>query len=106
MSTKNIWPDGKQFAFTIFDDTDSSTVENVSPVYSFVADCGFRTTKSVWIVEGDRNRGKCVGDSCENPEYLRWALELQAKGFELGFHNCTWHGLPRDEIRAALDKFA
>ncbi len=101
-----MWPDDKRFAFTIFDDTDSATLENVGPVYSFLAECGFHTTKSVWVVEGDRNLGKNAGDSCERPGYLHWAQELQAQGFEIGFHNCTWHGLPRDEIRAALDKFA
>ena len=105
MANESIWPDGKRFAFTVFDDTDLSTVENVGPVYAFLADCGFRTTKSVWVVEGDRNRDNYIGDTCENPEYLRWVLQLQAQGFEIGFHNCTWHGLPRDEIRAALKKF-
>jgi hypothetical protein len=100
------WPDGKTFAFTIFDDTDCATIENVAPVYAFLADCGFRTTKSVWVVEGDRNRGSCAGESCENPDYLRWVLTLQSQGFEIGYHNATWHGLPRDAIRAALEKFA
>jgi hypothetical protein len=106
MSTKSIWPDGKRFAFTVFDDTDSATVENVKGVYDFLADCGFRTSKSVWVVAGDPNRGKKVGQSCADPDYLRWVLDLQAKGFEIGFHNATWHGLPRDAILAALDKFA
>lgn len=106
MSVKSIWPDGKRFAFTVFDDTDSATVENVKGVYDFLADCGFRTSKSVWVVAGDANRGKKAGQSCDDPDYLRWVLDLQAKGFEIGFHNATWHGLPRDAILAALDKFA
>ena len=108
MATTNnpLWPDGKRFAFTVFDDTDGATLENVKGVYDFLADCGFRTTKSVWVVRGDPNRGKNAGQTCADPDYLRWALDLQAKGFEIGFHNCTWHGLPRDEIRSALDKFA
>lgn len=101
-----LWPEGKRFAFTVFDDTDHATLENTKGVYSFLSDCGFRTTKSVWVMEGDANRGKCIGKSCEDPEYLRWILELQAAGFEIGFHNCTWHGLPREEIRSALEKFA
>ena len=41
------WPHGKRFAFTVFDDTDSATLENVSPVYALLRDLGFRTTKSV-----------------------------------------------------------
>ena len=100
------WPDGKSFAFTAFDDTDLATLENVPAVYSFLADQGMRTTKSVWVRDGAPDRGSLVGQTCDNPEYLRWALDLQSQGFEIAFHNCTWHGLPRDEIRAALDKFA
>ncbi len=101
-----VWPEGKQFAFTVFDDTDFATRENVQGVYAFLADCGFRTTKSVWVVAGDPRQGQCVGQTCEDPEYLQWLLELQAQQFEIGFHNATWHGLPRREIQAALEKFA
>ena len=101
-----IWPEGKQFAFTVFDDTDSATLENVPGVYAFLADCGFRTTKSVWVVRGDPRRGQCMGQTCEDPEYLQWVRELQARQFEIGFHNGTWHGLPRREVQAALAKFA
>jgi hypothetical protein len=99
------WPEGKQFAFTVFDDTDFVTTEKVAPVYSFLADHGFRTTKSVWVVRGDPNKGVRPGQTCEDPDHLRWLLDLQAKGFEIGWHNSTWHGLPRQEIAAALDRF-
>ena len=71
---KITWPDGKAFAFTIFDDTDFATVEKVGPVYSLLADCGLRTTKSCWVVRGDpeeglRGRGdrrgpRLLGDGC------------------------------------------
>lgn len=30
------WPDGKAFAFTIFDDTDFPTLDNVGPVYALL----------------------------------------------------------------------
>jgi hypothetical protein len=106
MTTINPWPEGKQFAFTVFDDTDCATLGNVKGVYDFLADCGFRTTKSVWVVEGDPARGKHAGQTCADPDYLRWLLEMQAKGFEIGFHNGTWHSLGRDDVCAALDKFA
>jgi hypothetical protein len=103
---KNVaWPDGKRFAFTVFDDTDRATKENVQGVYSFLADYGFRSTKSVWVVEGAPERGECRGETCENPDYLQWVQSLQSRGFEIAFHNCTWHGLPRDDIRRALDRF-
>jgi hypothetical protein len=99
------WPDGKQFAFTVFDDTDEGTVENVGGVYSFLRDSGFRTTKSCWLVAGDPNQGTHPGQTCEDPDCLNWLLELQAQGFEIAWHNCTWHSLPREQIAAALEQF-
>jgi len=45
------WPEGKKFAFTVFDDTDLSTLGNVREIYSFLMDHGFRTTKSVWPIQ-------------------------------------------------------
>jgi hypothetical protein len=106
MTKKITWPDGKRFAFTVFDETDCATVANVRPVYDFLAGCGFRTTKSVWVVDGDPNRGRFVGQSCDNPEYRQWVLDLQKRGFEIAFHNCTWHGSHRDAICTGLDRFA
>jgi hypothetical protein len=105
MKTNNVWPDGKRFAFTVFDDTDWATVENTKPVYDFLVDCGFRTTKSVWVLAGDPNLGENVGQTCADPDYLQWLLDIQAKGFEIGFHNGTWHSLARDATRESIDKF-
>jgi hypothetical protein len=99
------WPDGKQFAFTVFDDTDWATLDNVRATYAFLRDCGMRTTKSCWVVRGAPARGAFTGQTCDDPDYLQWLLDLQSQGFEIAWHNCTWHGLPRAEIAAALDKF-
>lgn len=98
-------PEGKRFVFTIFDDTDSATLENVRGVYALLADLGFRTTKSCWVVDGDRNQGKFPGDTCDRSEYRQWLLELQTQGFEIGWHGPTWHGLPRQQTIAALETF-
>ncbi len=106
MVPRVLWPDGKRFAFTVFDDTDSATLENVRDVYAELSDLGFRTTKSCWVVQGDPRQGKFPGDTCDRLEYLQWLRELQAKGFEIGWHGPTWHGLPRAETIAALDRFA
>jgi len=100
------WPDGKKFAFTVFDDTDSATLANTREVYAFLADCGFRTTKSCWPVRGDASRPRFPGETCEDSAYNAWLLGLQSKGFEIGWHNATWHGLPRAEIFRAMDRFA
>jgi hypothetical protein len=85
------WPEGRRFAFSIFEDTDSATLENVGPVYAFLEGLGFRTTKSVWPLPGMGvpDRG---GSTCAAPRYRDWALSLQHSGFEIGGHNA---GAPR-----------
>jgi hypothetical protein len=100
------WPDGKRFAFSIFDDTDAATVENVGGVYRFLADSGFRTTKSCWVFRGDPHAGKYPGEVLEDAAYRQWLVELQAQGFEIGWHGVTWHGSDRARTAAGLDRFA
>jgi hypothetical protein len=106
MPTNLIWPDGKRFAFTVLDDTDRATLANVGPVYRFLYDHGLRTTKTCWTVRGDPGRGQHPGQTCEDPDYLEWLQHLQGQGFEIAWHNATWHGLPRPQILAALEQFA
>jgi hypothetical protein len=98
------WPLGKSFAFTIIDDPDSQTLETGRRVYSFLAENGFRTTKLVWPIRGTgtpSDHGTC----CDDPEYAQWVQELQAQGFEIGFHNATSHTSPRAETERGLDTF-
>ena len=45
------WPNGHDFAFTVFDDTDNATLHNVRPVYKFLLDLGLIMTKSVWPIK-------------------------------------------------------
>lgn len=98
------WPDNKDFAFTIFDDTDHATLENVKPVYDFLGEMGFRTTKSVWP---SRGKGTPIwsGDTCEDEGYARWLMDLQKQGFEIGYHMNTYHSSTRDEIIKGLERF-
>lgn len=104
MTLPLVWPEGKRFAFTIFDDTDLATVENVSPVYDLLADLGFRTTKSVWPLAGTQVP-RCGGTTCADPDYLRWTQKLQARGFEIGLHCATYHTSPRADTIRGLDLF-
>jgi hypothetical protein len=99
------WPEGKAFAFTVFDDTDCGTMDNLPGVYSFLADLGFRTTKSVWPLPGTAP-SPLGGDTCGDGAYLEWVLGLRARGFEIGYHNATWHSSPRADTVRALDRFA
>lgn len=99
------WPDGKRFAFTVFDDTDDATVGNVRAVYAFLAGLGFRTTKSVWPLAG-KGVPHAGGSTCADPQYLRWVQQLQRQSFEIGFHMATFHTSPRADTVQALDRFA
>lgn len=100
------WPEGKAFAFTVFDDTDTGTMANLPPVYDFLRDCGFRTTKSVWPIPGTREPSLLGGTTCGDKTYLDWVLGLREQGFEIGYHNATYHSSPRDDTARALDSFA
>ncbi|MGA2255753.1 MAG: hypothetical protein ABSG53_13995, partial [Thermoguttaceae bacterium] len=106
MSDRIHWPDGKQFAFTVFDDTDSATLENVAPVYGLLNDLGFRTTKSCWPLGGDPEKGFNAGQSCEDADYARWLVDLQSRGFEIAWHNSSWDARPRKDIITAFERFA
>jgi hypothetical protein len=49
------WPLNKDFAFTIIDDTDNSTVQNIKPIYDFLYSKEILTTKTVWVFEPKDN---------------------------------------------------
>jgi hypothetical protein len=97
------WPDGCRFAFTIFDDPDSQTLAAGTTVYSLLADLGFRTTKAVWVIEPPARNSP--GDTCESRAFLEWALQLQEKGFEIGYHNGAPGSLLRADVIRSLDLF-
>jgi hypothetical protein len=98
------WPDGKRFAFTAVDDTDWTTIANTKPVYDLLADCGLRTTKSVWIFDGRDGVGY-QGQTCQDPDYLAWVLNLQKTGFEISLHNAAPVTSLRMRTCAALGRF-
>ena len=99
-----IWPGGKRFAFTIFDDTDGATLDSVRPVYDFLGELGLRTTKTVWPLRG---AGKPVtgGATLEDHDYRDWILSLRAEGFEIASHGTSDQSSPRARILAGFDRF-
>jgi len=99
-----VWPEGKRFAFTVFDDTDLSTVDNGPPVYRFLYEHGFRTTKSVWPLQGS-DTPAVGGATCQDPHYLRWVYELREQGFEIALHNVTYHSSRRADILAGIEEY-
>ena len=98
------WPDGKTFAFTVFDDPDAQTYADGRLIYALLAELGFRTTRGVWPGPAVRtpNSG---GETCENDRYRWHTVELQADGFEVGYHNTTKHSSTREETIRGLDAF-
>lgn len=99
------YPSGAEFAFTILDDTDDTTVANGKPVYDLLYDLGLRTTKTVWAFDTTPdNRGPYfAGETLSSPEYLEWVHQLVANGFEIAFHNATMGSSLRIDTIRALD---
>ena len=98
------WPNGARFAFTIVDDTDQAVLDNIRPVYDFLAECGFRTTKTVWPLKA-LGRPITGGDSLENEEYLKWILSLKAQGFEIALHGVADEPSTRERVILGLQRF-
>jgi hypothetical protein len=98
------WPDGKTFAFTVFDDPDGDTREARQYVYPFLANLGFRTTRAVWPLGPLRERNS-NGETCADPEYLEDCQRLQDQGFEIGYHCAAPHSCTREEVVESLELF-
>lgn len=98
------WPEGKDFAFTVFDDTDLVTLANTKPVYDFCLGLGMQFTKSVWPLRGSAVP-RVGGLTCEDQEYLAWTRQLQSAGVEIGYHLATYHTSTRNESEHGLERF-
>jgi hypothetical protein len=97
-------PPGKRFAFSVLDDTDDSTLENVGPVYAMLRDYGFRTTKTVWPLdcpEGSRNF--FAAETLQDKKYLGFVHELADAGFEVAFHGATMESSRRQRTLEGLE---
>lgn len=99
---RTVWPDGKAFAFTVVDDTDNSTVENIKPVYDLLEKLGLRTTKTTWVYPP---RDGFTGGTLLDDDYLDFVSGLQKKGFEIASHNVGSGSFRRDEIVEGLRIF-
>ena len=104
LKTRIRYPEGKFFAFSVFDDPDGTTTKNGPEVYRFLYDLGVITTKSVWPVKG--NQVPAIGGAtCEDLEHLKWVYGLKRQGFEIAFHNATYHSSRREQVIAGLEQF-
>ncbi len=105
MRAKLEYPSGAEFAFTILDDTDDTTLENGKPIYDFLREMGVRTTKTVWAFDTEpENQGPYfAGETLSSAAYLKWVRELVESGFEMAFHNATMGSSLREDTVRALN---
>ena len=96
------WPLNKDFAFTIIDDTDNATLQNIAPVYDYLRSKSFKTTKTVWVYPP---KDSFAGDTIQNPDYLSFLLDLENHGFEIQMHNVGSGEFTRPEIIKGLNIF-
>ncbi|HYR10576.1 MAG TPA: hypothetical protein VEQ60_22560 [Longimicrobium sp.] len=106
MSDPTVFPGGKRFAFSILDDTDVATVQNVEPLYRLLDELGMRTTKTVWPLacpEGSRDFAQ--SQTLEDPEYLDFVRRLRGRGFEITWHGATMEASERERTARGLERF-
>jgi len=100
------FPEGKRFAFTILDDTDDATLENVRPVYDRLQELGFRTTKTAWPMDcPEGSQEYFAADTLQRADYLEYVRSLIAAGFELASHGATMEPSLRGRTIAGLEFF-
>ena len=100
------FPDGKRFAFSILDDTDDTTVENVKPIYGLLEELGFRTTKTVWPLDcPEGSRLYFAAQTLRDKPYLEFVHGLAKKGFEITWHCATMESSERGRTIEGLESF-
>jgi len=100
------FPNGARFAFTIMDDTDVATVDNVQPIYRLFEELGMRTTKTVWMraYRGGWSAFR-MSETMEDPRYRDFVIDLHARGFEIAFHCASMESSERSTTSEALRQF-
>jgi hypothetical protein len=97
------WPCNKEFAFTIFDDTDNANLDNVKIVYDFLTDLGMLTTKSVWASHHFNRLDHCA--TLEEDAYTKWLKEIAGRGFEIALHNASYYDSLRENTVTGFERF-
>jgi len=100
------FPEGKKFAFTIFDDADLTKVENVKPIYDLLYQLKMFITKSVFVFPCKDKRSPFYdSQTLANNEYLGFIKNINKNGFEIGFHNASPDSSEREVTIKALQRF-
>ena len=98
------YADGR-FVFTILDDTDDATVENLEPIYRLLTELGMRTTKTVWPLDcpPELQGPFFAAQTLQDPEYLTFVKRLVDAGFELAFHGATMGSSSREQTVRGIE---
>jgi hypothetical protein len=99
------FPGDKKFAFSIFDDTDVSTLDYIRPVYELLDRLGFRTTKSVWPLSYSGKSDYQGSHTLADPDYASYVRHLQERGFEIAFHGASMESSVRVQIIEAFEVY-
>ena len=81
------WPDGKRFAFTIFDDTDRSTLDNAPAVYALLRDLGIGVVFGIALGAAMH---RYTDAALPWLDAMLAALSLVAQWWQARRHTATW----------------
>lgn len=108
----SLYPDGKNFAFTITDDPDGNSVEKIKPVYELLLENGFKTTMAVWAKESIYSNGFPeksglfdYGDTLQQKPYLDLVKKLHGEGFEIALHTVSGGNDYREYTKEGYEEF-
>ncbi|MFN5885205.1 MAG: hypothetical protein ACK445_07675, partial [Bacteroidota bacterium] len=96
------WPNEKSFAFTIIDETDYGTTENLTSIYKLLLERKIKITKTVWLYH---TRDHFTGDSLEDKSYRDFILHLNKNGVEIALHNVGSGFFSYQEKKNAMNLF-
>ena len=98
-----MYPENKEFAFTIIDDTDNANCANIVPIYNLFEQLGLRTTKTTWVFPAKDNYRDT--QTLADPEYKDFLLRLSSLGFEIASHSVSSGSINRDQILEGFSLF-
>jgi hypothetical protein len=111
ITAKVIWPPYPYKAgFSITDDTDAATFEQIETVYNFLLSRSFLTTKTVWpFLPSDKcgipatPESTLKGITLQDTRYFEFCKMLHIKGFEICLHGASAGNNLRESTIKAFD---
>lgn len=99
------FPGGRDFAFTIFDDTDVGTLPSLRPLYDLLTELGMRTTKTVWPLRYVGKSDFEGSHTLQDRAYAEYMRQLAKRGFEIAYHGPTMETSERKDALRAFQLF-